>query len=98
MNARNLRTVYISPQYHLVFDDLFGTTVCTRDNDPVINNICNDLFDSIRNWYAEEEFDPDGQLIYPPPPLAGVCIDKCGRQELKEQFGKQQHRQEQRIW
>ena len=96
-NVRNLRTGYISPQYHLVFDDLFETTVHIGDNEPVIDNICNELFDSIRNWYSEEEFDPDGQLIYHPPPLADVCIDNRGRQELKEQLGKQQHCQEQHI-
>ena len=52
-NICNLRTGYISHQYHLVFDDLFETTVLTEDNDPVIDNICNDLFDSIRDWYSE---------------------------------------------
>ena len=46
VNVRNLRTGYISHQYHLVFDDLFETTVLTEDNDPVIDNICNGLFDS----------------------------------------------------
>ena len=60
-NFCNLRNGYISPQYHLVFDDLFDTAVRTGDNDPVIDNICNDLFDSSRDWYAEEEFEPDGQ-------------------------------------
>ena len=48
-NVRNLRTGYISPQYHPVFDDLFESIVCTGDNDPVIDNICNDLLDSSRN-------------------------------------------------
>ena len=75
-NFCNLRTGYISPQYHLVFDDLFETTVCTGDNDPVINNICNDLFDSSRNWYSKEEFDTDGKLIYRPLPLAEVWLDE----------------------
>ena len=31
------KTGYISPQYHVVFDDLFGTTVLRGDNDPVID-------------------------------------------------------------
>ena len=39
VNVRNLRNGYISPQYHLVFDDLFETTVRQGDNDPVIDTI-----------------------------------------------------------
>ena len=80
MNVLNLRTGYISPQYHLVFDDLFETTVYTGDNDPVVNNTCNDNFDSRHNWYAKEEFDPDVKLIYLPPPLADASLDDRGRQ------------------
>ena len=88
-NVRNLRTGYISPQYHLVFDDLFETTVCQGYNDPVIDTIFNDLFESIRDWYAEEEYDSSGQLIYRPPPLADVWLDECGRRERKKELGKQ---------
>ena len=88
MNVHNLWTGYISPQYHPGIDDLLETTFLTGDNDPVIDNICNDHFDSSRDWYAEEEFDPDGQLIYRSPPLAGICLDERGRQEQKELLGK----------
>ena len=38
-NVCNLRTGYILPQYHLVFDDFFETTVRKGDNDPVIDTI-----------------------------------------------------------
>ena len=38
-NVRNLWTGYISPQYHLMFDDLFKKTVWQGDNDPVIDTI-----------------------------------------------------------
>ena len=62
-NVCHLQTRYISTQYHLVFDDFFETAFCLRENDPVIENICNDLFDSCRDWYAEEEVDSVGQLI-----------------------------------
>ena len=71
----------ISTRYHLVFDYLFDTTVRTGNNDLVIDNICNDLFDSSHDWYAVEEFEPDGKLIYRPPPLADVWLDDRGRQE-----------------
>ena len=96
-NFCNLRNGYISPQYHLVFDDLFDTAVRTGDNDPVIDNICNYLFDSSRDWYAEEEFEPDGQWIYLPPLLAGFCIDECGPLKRKGQPEKQRHHHEQQV-
>ena len=60
----------------------------------MIYQICNNLFDFSQNWYAEEEYYPKGQLIYRPPPLADVWIDEPGRQEQKEQMGKQQQHQE----
>ena len=79
--VRNLKTGYISPQYHIVFDDLFETTFCRGENNPGIDQICNDLFDSSQDWYAEEEYYPEGQLIYRNPPLADVWIDEPGRRE-----------------
>ena len=80
-----------------MFDDLFKTTVRQGDNDPVIDTIWNDLFDSSRDWYAEEEYDSSGQLIYRPPPLVDVWIDERGRRERKTELGKQRNRQEQTI-
>ena len=88
-NVRNLKTGYIYPQYHIVFDDLFETTFCRGKNNPVIDRICNDLFDSSRDWYAEEKYEPEVQLIYRPLPLADVWLDELGRQEQKEHLGKQ---------
>ena len=41
--VRNLKTGYISPQYHIVFDDLFETTFCRGKNNPVIDKICNNI-------------------------------------------------------
>ena len=34
-NVRNLTTGYISPQYHLVFDDLFQTVFISSENDAI---------------------------------------------------------------
>ena len=81
--VRNLKIGYISPQYHIVFDDLFETKFHRGQNNPVIDQICNDLFDYIRDWYAEEEYDPEGQLIYRPPPLADVWLDEPVCRERK---------------
>ena len=80
-----------------MFDDFFKTTVRQGDNDPVIDTICNYLFDSSHNWYAEEEYDSIGQLIYRPPSLADFWLDERGRREYKTELGKQRNRQEQLI-
>jgi hypothetical protein len=44
-NVRHLSTSYVSPQFHVVFDDLFETVVCNGDNAAVINSICDGLFE-----------------------------------------------------
>ncbi len=50
-NVCNLSTGYISPQFHLVFDDKFETIVGTggdTDDADFANEICNRLFET--NW------------------------------------------------
>ena len=49
-NFCHLRTGCISPQYHLVFGDLFQKLVRLGDNDPGIDNICNNIFYTSRDW------------------------------------------------
>jgi hypothetical protein len=44
-NVRNLSTGFVSPQYHVVFGDLFQTVFSSGDNDAVIDEICNNLFE-----------------------------------------------------
>ena len=39
-NVRHLTTGYISPQFHVVFDDLFETVNRTGVDDQVIESIC----------------------------------------------------------
>ncbi|KAL7489222.1 hypothetical protein ACHAW6_014841, partial [Cyclotella cf. meneghiniana] len=41
--------------YHVVFDDLFQTVFSSGDNNPVVDEICNDLFEFNRDIYAEDE-------------------------------------------
>ena len=50
-NVRNLSTGYISPRFHLVFDNLFEMVLCTKDDDNVLKEICNDIFNLNRDWY-----------------------------------------------
>ena len=78
-NVRNLSTGYISPQFHLVFDDKFETVVGTGRSDEVIDEICNSLFDTNRDWYSEDEYDEDGEPIYMAPPLDEVLLNEPER-------------------
>jgi hypothetical protein len=43
--VHHLLTGYVSPQFHVIVDDLFDALVCNGDNDAVINSICDDLFE-----------------------------------------------------
>jgi hypothetical protein len=48
------------------------------NNNAVVNSICYGLFNRNCELYVEDEFDSDGVLIYNPPPLYEVWIDKAG--------------------
>ena len=82
----------MSPQFHVVFDDLFETMVCNGDNDAVINSICDGLFERNPKLYVEDEFDADDVLIYKPPPLHKVWLNETGRCQGKEDLLRK-HRQ-----
>ena len=70
--VRNLHTGYVSPQYHVVFDDNFQTVFSDGKSSEELDKICNQLFVESRDCYAEEEYDEDGVLVYKPPPLDEV--------------------------
>ncbi len=78
-NVRHLTTNFISPQFHLVFDDLFETVIRTGIDDIVVESICNELFQLNRELFAEEELNEAGNIIYQPPPLHEVWLDEAGR-------------------
>jgi hypothetical protein len=84
VNVRHLSTGYVSPQFHVVFDDLFETVVCNGDNDAIINSICDGLFVRNQELYVKDEFDADGMLVYKPPPLHKVWLDETGHRQGKE--------------
>ena len=90
--VRNLHTGYVSPQYHVVFDDKFETVFHDGKSPEQIDTICNNLFESQRECYVEEEYDDDGLLIYKPPPLDEVWLSESERRErlieLEEQRGR----------
>lgn len=56
--VRNLRTNHISPQFHVVYDDLFTTIQNdTRRPDDAIERIFTDLFENCRDYYGEEAIE-----------------------------------------
>ena len=93
-NVRHLKTGHVSPQYHCVFDDKFETVFSTGENDQVFEAISDMLWDKNRELYALDEFDEDGLLIYQPPPLNDVWLNKEERRDKKVRLKKQRERQE----
>ena len=87
-------TNYISPQFHVVFDDLFETVNRTGVDGPIIESICKDLFRLNRELYAEDELDEAGNIIYRPPPLDEVWLDEAGRRQGNEDRIRQRRRNE----
>ena len=83
-NVRHLPTNFISPQFHVVFDDLFETVNRIGVDEPVIESICQDLFQLNRKLYAEEELDKAGNIIYQPPPLHEVWLDEAGLRHVNK--------------
>jgi hypothetical protein len=83
-NVRHLTTGYISPQFHVVFDDLFETVNCIGVDDRVVESICNGLFQRNRELYAEDKLDEASNLVYRPPPLHVVWLDEAGHRQGNE--------------
>ncbi len=79
-----MTTGYISPQFHVVFDDLFETVNCIGVDDRVVKSICNGLFQRNRELYAEDKLDEAGYIMYLPPPLHEVWLDEAGRRQGNE--------------
>ena len=87
---QHLSTGYISPQFQLVFNDLFKTFVLQGDYDSKIEVICSDLSNINQCFCAKEQFEDSVNLIYWPPPLHGVWIDEQGCCDQKQELARQQ--------
>lgn len=95
-NVRNLSTGFVSPQYHLVFDDNFQTVFSDGENDAALDIICNHLFETSRDRYVDAaETDDDDVIIYHPPPLDDVWLEEPERRERRNELEKQRRRHQQ---
>lgn len=58
--VQNLSTNFISPQFHVIFDDKFTTIQNdTKLEDTSLESIFTDLFDKCRDYYGEEPLESD---------------------------------------
>ena len=96
-SVRHLSSGFVSPQFHVVFDDRFHTVHGSGNDDSVIDTICDLLWENDREIYAENEYGPDGSLIYTPPPLDKVWLDEEGLRDRRMRLNEQRRRHEHRI-
>ena len=90
--VRNLHTCFVSPQYHVVFDDCFQTVFHDGKSSEALDLICDELFASSRECYSEEEYDEDGILVHRPPPLDEVWLSEGERRQRRVELEKQRDR------
>lgn len=93
--VRHLKTGYVSPQFHVVFDDLYQSVYRSSADTSILDMICDEIFEEGHDWYAEEEYE-NGQLVYKPPPLHDVWLSEEDRRSKKEQLADQRRRYEER--
>ena len=90
----HLSTGYVSPQYHVVYNDLFKTTFAGR----IINNATSDalfdkLFKNVREEYAPAEYDDLGRIIFEPPPLDDIWLSEGERRDKRVNLRRRQVRE-----
>ena len=86
VNVKNLRTSYVSPLFYVVFEHIFQTIFSSGDKNMVVDAICNQLFESNQDVYAEDDFGIYGELIYFPPPLDQFWLSKPEHQDRREKM------------
>ena len=92
--VRHLSTGFVSPQYHIVFDDQFETVYSSGEDDAVVDAIYDRLFESNSDIYVEPEYDFDDELVYSPPPLDEIWLTEPERRERIDRFRDQRIRNE----
>ena len=101
--VRNLGTNFVSPQFHVVFDEKFTTIQNdTRLGDSAVESVFNDLFVTCRDFYGEEGRPPEDEksapegveAVDPPPELGGEWLTEAERRDKDsrgESWRSQQH-------
>ena len=54
------------------------------------DSLINELFEDAREFYLEIEISPDGTVLYKPPPLDDVWLDKSERRAKRIELEKEQ--------
>ena len=83
--VRNLLTNFISPQFHVVFDDKFNTIQNdAKLEDTALDSIFTDLFDTCWDYYGEELLDStSGEQLDKLPELNDEWLDEAERLRMK---------------
>ena len=56
----------MSPQYHVVYDDLFQTVFSAGQSTSLVDTICEELFTTSCEVYDTDEYDAEDNLVYCP--------------------------------
>ena len=98
-----MATNYVSPQFHVMFDEKFSTIQNdTRLEDTTVESISNDLFTDCRDHFSEVGRPPDvtivpkgGTAVDPQPELGGEWLTEAERRNKisrDEEWRARQHK------
>ena len=85
-NIRRLKTGYVSPQYHVVYDDLFQTVFSAGPVIELVDAMCEELFTTSCEVYATDKYDAEDNLVYRSPPLDKVWLDEEGCRQSQDEL------------
>ncbi len=85
-NIRHLKTGYVSPQDHVVYNDLFQTVFSASPNTELVDAMCEELFTTGCESYATDEYNAEDNLVYCSPPLDEVWLDDEGCRQSRDEL------------
>ncbi len=88
-NIWHLKTGYVSPQYHVVYDDLFQTVFSVGPNTELDVAMCDKFFTTSCEVYATDKYNAEDNLVYRPPPLDEVWLDDEGCRQSRDELCRQ---------
>ena len=93
--VRNLSTNFISPQFHVIFDDKFTTIQNdTKLEDTALESIFTELFETCRDYYGEEPLESDsGERLDELPELNDEWLNEAEQREKKSRNEEKRARQ-----